>query len=197
MVRNWVTVGGVTHLHHPHPPPQQQQQPHRPFLKPTKYLTALSPLMPKGYQQQSLVCCHHSTISTCSPLQDFWSTEKERVYLVGVTYKQQYQQQQQRRQQQQQRQSLFSNGSSSSTPRGGLGMTVSSYNSPWAAAGAEEEDGSSSSSSKQPAVSYSIQESLEELGRLAETAGLKVGWYALLLLTTAGSTLSTVSVQPG
>uniref|UniRef100_A0A383VVV6 Hflx-type G domain-containing protein n=1 Tax=Tetradesmus obliquus TaxID=3088 RepID=A0A383VVV6_TETOB len=106
--------------------------------------------------------------------EDFWSTEKERVYLVGVAYKQQYQQQQQqqqRRQQQQQQQSLF--GSSS----GGLGMTASSY-SPWAApaAAADAGDGSSSSrsSKRQPQVSYNVHESLDELGRLAETAGLQV-----------------------
>jgi hypothetical protein len=91
------------------------------------------------------------------------------VYLVGVTYKQQYQQQQlqqQRRQQQQQRQSLF--GSSS----GGLAMTASSY-SPWAAPAAADA-GDSGSSKRQPQVAYNVHESLDELGRLAETAGLQV-----------------------
>jgi transcription initiation factor TFIID subunit TAF12 len=100
-------------------------------------------------------------------LQDFWSTEKERVYLVGVAYKQQYQQQQQqqqRRQQQQQGQRLF--GSSN----GGLAMSASSY-SPWAAADADD---GSSSSKRQPQITYNVHESLDELGRLAETAGLQV-----------------------
>jgi hypothetical protein len=51
--------------------------------------------------------------------QDFWSTEKERVYLVGVNVK----------------------------------------------------------SEQKSKYSYTIEESLEELGRLADTAGLKVGIY--------------------
>jgi hypothetical protein len=106
-------------------------------------------------------------------LQDFWSTEKERVYLVGVAYKQQYQQQQQQQQrrqqqQQQQRQGLF--GSSN----GGLAMSASSY-SPWAApAAVDAGDGSSSSSKRQAQITYNVHESLDELGRLAETAGLQV-----------------------
>jgi hypothetical protein len=89
------------------------------------------------------------------------------VYLVGVAYKQQYQQQQQqqqRRQQQQQQQRLF--GSSN----GGLAMSASSYT-PWAAA--DDSDGSSSSK-RQPQITYNVHESLDELGRLAETAGLQV-----------------------
>ncbi len=63
---------------------------------------------------------------------------------------------------------------------GGVGMAASSY-SPWAAAKQEAGNDSSSNgvsgssgSSRQQQVAYSIQESLEELGRLAETAGLKV-----------------------
>ncbi|KAF6258260.1 hypothetical protein COO60DRAFT_1701428 [Scenedesmus sp. NREL 46B-D3] len=116
--------------------------------------------------------------------EDFWSTEKERVYLVGVAYKQQYQQQQQQQQrrqqqQQQQRQSLFGS-SSGSSGSGAVGMQASSY-SPWAvpAAGVAGDgssggSSSSSSSSKRQQVTYNVHESLDELGRLAETAGLQV-----------------------
>jgi hypothetical protein len=122
------------------------------------------------------------------------------VYLVGAAYKQQYQQQQQRQhQQQQERQQRQRQSSSSSTrPRSlfdlpssrssidvsaAAGSNGSSTTSPAAAAVAAaaaavaESTGGGSSSRRQQGsqqVSYSVEESIEELGRLADTAGLQV-----------------------
>lgn len=56
-------------------------------------------------------------------------------------------------------------------------MNGNGQSDPWSVADAADPSSSSSSSSnKQPVVTYNIQESIEELGRLAETAGLKVSY---------------------
>jgi hypothetical protein len=172
-----------------------------------------------GYQGCSgrHICVLHPVtaplaIACAAGLQDFWSTDKERVYLVGAAYKQQYQQQQQRQQQQQQerqqRQRQSSSGSSRprslfdlptsrssvdvSTAAGsnGSGTTDPAAAAVAAAAAAVDEStgtGSSSSSRRQQGpqqVSYSVEESIEELGRLADTAGLQVCLHSLYVMVT-------------
>jgi hypothetical protein len=127
-----------------------------------------------------MLCC-----SPTAPAQDYWSTDKERVFLVGATYKQQYQQQQQRQQREQRARSsttrprsLFDLSSKSSSSGGSIGSRGGSLSPAAAAAVAAAGELAGGSSGKRQRgsdqVSYSVDESIEELGRLAETAGLQV-----------------------
>lgn len=141
---------------------------------------------PWSLQLQYVATCHTPTVCLLPLPQDYWSTEKERVFLVGATYKQQYQQQQQRQQREQRARSsttrprsLFdlsvhsrSVGGSIGSRGGGLSPAAAA-----AVAAAGELAGGSSGGKRQRGsdqVSYSVDESVEELGRLAETAGLQV-----------------------
>jgi hypothetical protein len=134
-----------------------------------------------------------------APVQDYWSTEKERVFLVGAAYKQQYQQQQQRQQREQRARSsatrprsLFdlprisssSSGGSIGNRGGGLSPTAAAA----VAAVGELAGGSGQRQRGSEQVSYSVDESIEELGRLAETAGLQVRVPSGLFLYSPGVT---------
>jgi hypothetical protein len=80
---------------------------------------------------------------------------------------------------------------------GGVGRAASSSFSPQAVGEDQAGSGSSSGSSSnnrrpgEPQVSYNIQESLEELGRLAETAGLKVICLSQIIRNMLSSTYIT------